>query len=208
MRLQLKIVELLENEKELTINQIAKKLKESYSFVNRIVNAMIKENILLKESVGHSFLCRLNLANDTAKALFILNETNKKKEFFEKNKDIKLISEEIIKKIPEANMVSIFGSYAKNTQTKESDIDVLIFTDKKIDSTELVRSINSVYNKEISPIIITKDDFKKNKTNENANHFQGIRKPSAFETLIREVIKSHIIINGFEEFIKMIQNEA
>ena len=192
MRLQLKIIELFGKEKELTINQIAKKLKESYSFVNRTVNYMMSENVLLKESVGHSFLCRLNLANDTAKALFILNETNKKKEFFEKNKDIKLISDEILKNVPEAFIVALFGSYAKNTQTKESDIDVFILTDKKIDPTELVRSISSIYNKEISPIIMNRNALKNQKN----------------KTVIREIIKNHVIIAGFEEFIKLMQNEA
>ena len=69
MRLQLKIIKLLTNnlEKRFTINQIAKKLNESYSFVNRTITKMLTENLIIKEKVGNSLLCKLNLKNDKTK---------------------------------------------------------------------------------------------------------------------------------------------
>lgn len=186
MRLQLKIIELLTNKNEFTINQIAKKLNESYSFVNRTIKGMIKDNLISKEKIGHSIVCRLNMENDKAKALMILNEVNKKQEFLKKNRELKLITDEIKIK---ADSIAIFGSYAKNTQAKGSDIDLLILKKTRADITGFVRAIHAKYGKEISPIIITKEELKKNKP------------------LLMEIIKYHIILSGFEDFINL-QNET
>lgn len=191
MRLQLKITDLLAKKPNLTINQIAKELKETYSFVNRIVKRMISEDLILKEKIGHSLLCKLNIKNDKTKALVSLNEVNKKQEFLSKNKELKLITDELLK--IKADSIAIFGSYAKNTQTRESDIDLFIVTEKKVDIANLSRNIHAKYGKEISPVILTKNQLEKQKN-----------KP-----IINEIIKYHIILAGFENFINlMLENEA
>jgi predicted nucleotidyltransferase len=189
MRLQLKITGLLSKQPNLTINQIAKGLDESYSFVNRTVNRMINENLILKEKIGHSLLCKLNLGNDKTKALMLLNEVNKKQELLEKNRELKLIADEL--KGIKADSVAIFGSYAKNLQTKESDIDVLVVSEKQ-DLTTLTRNIHAKYGKEISPLILTKKELEHQKD-----------KP-----IIREIIKNHVILAGFENFINVLKNET
>lgn len=188
MRLQLKIISLLTNKKSLTINQIAMQLKESYSFVNRTVTKMIAENLILKEKVGHSLLCRLNIENDKTRVLISLNEVNKKQEFLNKNKELKLITDEILSKVKNKVIyAAIFGSYAKNTQTKESDIDFFILTKKWFDTTELVKNIYAKYGREISPIVITEKQLTNQKN-----------KP-----IIKEIVKYHIILAGFENFINL-----
>ena len=194
MRLQLKIIKLLTHKKSFTINQIAILLNESYSFVNRTVTKMITENLILKEKVGHSLLCKLNTKNDKTRVLISLNEVNKKQEFLNKNKELKLITDEIISKIKnKVTSVAIFGSYAKNTQTKESDIDLLILTKKQFDTTGIIKNIHAKYGKEISPIVITEKQLKNQKN-----------KP-----IIREIFKYHIILIGFENFVNMMfENEA
>ena len=190
MRLQLKIIDLLSKKPTLTINQIAKELKESYSFVNRIINRMITEELIKKQKIGHSLLCRLNVKNDKTKALMSLNEVNKKQEFLSKNKELKLITDELLK--VKADSIAIFGSYAKNTQTRESDIDLFIVTEKKLDITKLSRNIHAKYGKEISPVILTKNQLEKQKD-----------KP-----IIKEIIKYHVVLTGFENFINlMLENE-
>jgi len=194
MRLQLKIINLLANKKTFTINQIAMQLNESYSFVNRTVIKMIAENLIFKEKIGHSFLCKLNTENDKTRALISLNEVNKKQEFLNKNKELKLITDEILSKIKNrVTSAAIFGSYAKNTQTKESDIDLLILAKKSFDTTELVRKIHAKYGKEVSPVVITEKQLINQKN-----------KP-----IIKEILKYHIILIGFEKFINlMFENEA
>jgi predicted nucleotidyltransferase len=194
MRLKLKIINLLSDKKRLTINQIAIRLNESYSFVNRTVNKMLADNLLLKEKIGHSFLCSLNIKNDKTKILMSLNEVNKKQEFLKKNKELKLITDEILNKIKnKAISAAIFGSYAKNVQTKQSDIDIFILAKKIFSVTELVKDIYSRYGKEVSPIVITEKQLKSRKN-----------KP-----IITEIAKYHIILIGFENFINiMFENET
>ena len=82
----------------------------------------------------------------------------------------------------------LFGSYAKGTATKESDIDILIVCKKKAEITRAIREIHAKYGKEIVPILITPIEFKKQK-----------EKP-----IIKEVIKYHYILYGFEEFIEKV----
>lgn len=188
MRLQLKIIKLLTNKKSFTINQIAIQLNESYSFVNRTITKMITENLILKEKIGHSFLCKLNTENDKTRALISLNEVNKKQEFLNKNKELKLITDEILRKIKnKVTSAAIFGSYAKNTQTRESDIDLFILTKNMFDTTILVKNIHAKYGKEISPIVITEKQLTNQKN-----------KP-----IIKEILKYHIILVGFENFINL-----
>lgn len=192
MRLQLKIINLLSQKPNLTINQAAKELNEAYSFVNRVMQRMIKEGLIKKQEIGHSLLCKLNIKNDKTKALMALNEVNKKQEFLEKNKEIKLIAEDILKGI-KADSIAIFGSYAKNIQTKGSDIDLFIITEKKADITALGRNIQARYNREISPIILTRKELEEQKD-----------KP-----IIKEIIKNHVTLAGFENFINlMIEDET
>jgi len=187
MRLQLKIIELLADKPELTINQIAKQLTESYSFVNRTIAKMIKEGLILKEKIGHSILCRLNIKNDKTKVLIALNEVNKKHEFLKKNKELKLIADEITTKI-EADSIAIFGSYAKNTHKESSDIDLFILTEKELDAANLARDIYAKYGKEISPIVMAKRELESQKD----------------RPVIKEIIKYHIILKGFENFVNLL----
>lgn len=192
MRLQLRIIGLLSKKQALTINQTAKELNETYSFVNRIIKEMINEGLIKKQKIGHSLLCSLNIKNDKTKALMALNEVDKKQEFLEKNKEIKLIAEEILREV-KADSIAIFGSYAKNTQTKESDIDIFILAEEKADLTSLIRDVHSRYGREISPILLSKKQLKKQKD-----------KP-----IIREIIKYHVVLTGFENFINlMVDNET
>ncbi len=200
LRLELKILDLMSKnlEKEFTINEIAKTLNETYSFVNRVTNRLIKDKVIIKKKIGKAYLCSLNLENDRTIALLHLNEVNKKEEFYEKNGEIRLILKDFLEKLKskfKENLIFVvlFGSYAKKTATKKSDIDILIVCKKKVEITQSIREIYAKYGKEIVPILMTRLEFKKQK-----------KKP-----IINEIIKYHFVLYGFEEFIDMIyKNES
>ena len=88
-------------EKKFTINGMAKILNETYSFVNRVVNRLIKDKVIIKEKVGKAYLCSLNLRNDKTIALLHLNEVNQKEEFYKRNREIKLILDDFLEKLKE-----------------------------------------------------------------------------------------------------------
>ncbi len=193
MKLELKIVDLLSKnmERKLTINEIAKSLKEYYSFVHRTVNKLINDGVITKEKAGKSYLCSINLENEKTITLIQLSEIEKKSEFYSSNKEIKLILEDFVKSAESTvNPISIilFGSHAKGTVTKESDIDILLISKVKTGIDKMTKEIYAKYGKEVNVIAMTPDDFKKQKD----------------RALIKEVIKYHYVLYGVEKFANMV----
>jgi len=194
MKLELKIVDLLakNTEKKFSINEIAKTLDEFYSFVHRTVNKLVKDGVIIKGKVGKSYICSLNLENEKASALIQLSEIEKREKFYTTNKELRLILEDFVNSLENQhkNIISIilFGSYAKEIATKESDIDILIITTKSIEIEKTTKEIYAKYGKEISPIVMLINDFKKQKE----------------KAMIKEMITNHYVIYGVEKFVDMV----
>ena len=193
MKLELKIIDLLarNTERKFTINEIAKFLEEYYSFVHRTVNKLIKDNVITKEKAGKSYLCSINLGAEKTVALIQLSEIEKKNEFYSSNKWLKIILEDFVKSAESTiNPVSIvlFGSYAKGMATKESDIDILLISKTKTGIDKITKELYAKYGKEINAIMMTSDDFKKQKD----------------KALIKEIIKDHYVLYSVEKFINLV----
>ncbi|MFH1369785.1 MAG: nucleotidyltransferase domain-containing protein [Planctomycetota bacterium] len=193
MKLELKIVDLLAKdlEKKFTINEIAKNLGEFYSFVHRTVNKLTKDGVLIKNKVGKSHLCSLNLKNEKTLALIQLSEIEKRDEFYNANKELKLILEDFVKSAESQLNIStivLFGSYAKGVATKESDIDVLLISKGKAEIEKITKEIYAKYGKEIAPIIMAQNDFKKQRD----------------KAVIKEIASNHCILWGVENFVNLV----
>ena len=193
MKLELKIIDLLarNREKKFTIREIALSLKEFYSFVHRIVNTLAKQNILIKEKAGKAYLCSLNTQNEKARALLQLSELERKDELYAFYKELKLILEDFVVSLREVihpTCIILFGSYAKGSATKESDIDILLITESKSGIDKVIRDIYAKYGKEIHTISMTKVDFQKQKE----------------KALIKEIIKDHYTLLGAEIFVNLV----
>jgi len=192
MKLELKIVDLLarNTERKFTINEIAKSLNEYYSFVHRTVNKLIKDSVVTKEKAGKAYLCSINLGTEKTIALINLSEIEKKKDFYNSNKEIKIILEDFLKSIElTINPISIvlFGSYTKGRARKESDIDILMISKTKAGIDKITREVYAKYGKEINVIVMTSEDFRKQKN----------------KVIIKEVIKDHYILYGVEKFVNL-----
>ncbi len=59
-------------QRELTINQIAKATKKSYSFTNRIVKELIHKDLLAAKTIGHAILCKAQYKNNIARQYLAL----------------------------------------------------------------------------------------------------------------------------------------
>ena len=193
MKLELKIVDLLarNTERKFTINEIAKFLEEYYSFVHRIVNKLIKDSVVTKEKAGKSYLCSINLYNEKTIILVNLSEIEKKNDLYNSNKELKIILEDFVKSaeslITPISIV-LFGSYAKGTATKESDIDILLISKTKTGIDKTTKEAYAKYGKEINAIVMTSEDFKRQKD----------------KALIKEVIKDHYVLYGVEKFVNLV----
>lgn len=196
MKLELKIVGLLakDAEKRFTINEIAKTLDEYYSFVHRTVNRLSKDGVIVKDKVGRAYLCSLNLENEKSATLVQLGEIEKRENFYIANKGLKLVLEDFVDSLEpqHKNIITIilFGSYAKGTATKESDIDILLISRGKIEIEieKITKEIYAKYGKEITPIVMTRNDFKEQKD----------------KVAIREMVKDHCVLYGVENFVNLV----
>ena len=193
MKLELKIVDLLarNTERKFTINEVAKFLKEYYSFVHRTVNKLIKDGVITKEKAGKSHLCSINLGSKKTVVLIQLSEIEKKNDFYNSNKELKIILEDFVKSVESADSpisIVLFGSHTKNTATKESDIDILMISKAKAGIDKITKEVYAKYGKEINAIVMTPDDFKKQKD----------------KALIKEIIKDHYVLFGAEKFVNLV----
>ena len=89
-------------------------------------------------------------------------------------KDVRIISDLISKNFPIEKII-LFGSYAKGTNTVESDIDICLLTNGEIKKLNLVREIRkklySHVSKPLDLLIYKTDEFY-----ERANTLQSIEK--------------------------------
>ena len=167
---------------KLTGSFIAKKKKLNQKTVSNYLNQLEKENILKSKMQGKNKLYSLNLNNkEILKNFIIAIEHLRTINFYKKHLLIKEISEKIQPLIK--GTVIIFGSYVKNTQKQNSDLDILIIG--KCNEKE-INKISKIYKIRINPKIYPKLEK---------------------DILIKEVIKNHIIIKNTEQFIEEIINE-
>ena len=167
---------------KLTGSFIAKKKKLNQKTVSNYLNRLEKEHILKSRTQGRNKLYSLNLNNKEIEKNFIIAvEHLRTINFYRKNILIKEIAEKINNHIKGTAIV--FGSYAKNTQKKDSDLDILIIG--KCNEKE-INNISKIYRIEINLKIYPKLEQ---------------------DILTKEVIKNHIIIKNTEQFIEEIINE-
>lgn len=154
------------------VRGIAKRLNESHSTISRKLENLKKENVIDSRSEGKNkiFFLKKNLISRT---YISQSELYKVVKLLRKNPELGIIFEEILKKSND-KLVVLFGSYAKGTAKKDSDIDIYIETTSR-NTRKIVEDVHSKISVKIG----------------------------TFETkspLIKEIIRDHVILRGVEEF--------
>src|SRR3989344_4864714 len=155
----------------LTILKISKTLKIGYRPAYNHISEMEKEGIIKIEKIGSAKLCSLNFSNPKTRHLLENLDLGRKEELYGRNINLKIIDNLISKLtekfISEIHSVVLFGSYAKGTATKQSDID-LLFIVSNIKNKNLRESIEREsanyqysHNIKISPLITDIEELKK-----------------------------------------------
>lgn len=160
-------------------SDLAKKLHMNQKTVSNILNKLEKEHILKFSVEGKNKYYYLNTFNTHIKEGIQLIEIGRKMGFLEKYKHLK----DLFKKLEERSrgIVVIFGSYARGTPTKESDLDVFL-----IGTCSSVEDLETLYHLKINIITSNKKKFNKN------------------EHIIKEIIKNHIVLKGVEDFVELL----
>ncbi|MFH1065753.1 MAG: nucleotidyltransferase domain-containing protein, partial [Nanoarchaeota archaeon] len=145
--------------------------------VQSILTELREINVLDYKAVGknHPYFIKKNLV---AKS-FVLNAENYKlANIIRANPELEPIFQDIIKR-SKAGLILLFGSYAKGSQKRESDIDIYIDTTSRK----------------------TKEDVR----NVYGSISVKIGKFNPDDLLIKEIIKNHAIIKGGEEYYDKIR---
>jgi|SRR3989344_1283488 len=182
---------LIENrEKELSINQIAKLLKKNYKNAHNVVTRLSKMKVVKLEAFGKSYKVIL-----TSKAHPLIYEAEylRRQELL-KNKDIAVMYDSFRNMRSKLYVLLVFGSYAKKTQTKHSDIDLMFIVpdDAEERMEKEIENITGTLPLKIHVNIFKESDFKAMKNSKET-------------TVGSEAIKNNVILRGIESHYEMIQ---
>lgn len=182
---------LIENrDKELSINQIAKLLKKDYKNTHNIVSRLSKRAVVELQPIGRSH--RVALRN-TMHPLIFEAEYSRRSDLL-KNKDIVVMHDSFRGLRSTLYVLLVFGSYAKRTQTKHSDIDLLfIVPDAAEDRMEKeIRNIADTLPLKLHVNVFKETDFRAMKNSKQI-------------TVGSEAIRHNLILHGIEAYYEMLQ---
>jgi len=170
--------------KEITLKKIMERSGLSYEPVHRVVNNLTQKKLISLKKFGKTLVYSLNFEKEDVKIAFFFYAKEKLKEF---SKNHGLIFSGL-SKVNGENMdfLAVFGSYAKGTQTKDSDIDVLCASSNKKEDEREIKSLKYETNLNFAPVVIPKLEFKK------------IKKEN--EIFWNDLVKFGIIFKGYELF--------
>lgn len=154
------------------------KIDYSQKTIQNKLNQLAKQKILESQKKGRIKEFQLNKNNIMTLPALIMAEIAKFHDLISTNFEIHQIIKDIQKETKDPTL--IYGSFAKGNWTKKSDLDILIIGNKNKE----LEKIKDRYSREIQYMYMNQKEFKK-----------GIEKK---ETYITEIIRNHIICQGFE----------
>lgn len=170
--------------KDMTIKILQKRTGYSYERAYSYLKSLAEKGAVMKKTVGKTIVYSLNFRKMPAKIAYLLYSTKKANEFSNRKTDIFAGLSEL----PEEDIefYAIFGSYAKGTERKESDIDLLCVTSNKERVDNAIASIKRRHNLDIQAITLPLPEFAKIKK-ENVSFWN-------------DLVAYGIIFKGYELF--------
>lgn len=189
--IQFKIINLFKSNylADFHIREMAKLIEKNHVTILPHIKSLEENRIITSKTIGRNKHYSLNLNNITTKNYIIISEIIKTNIFLEDIFLIKKITKEIFN-LNILGTILLFGSYAKKTFHKDSDID--LFYLGKISNKDIlqIENIGKTYGKNININKTTLNNFK-----------SGLKKK---DPLILELIKNHIILQTPELFVKIL----
>ncbi|MFH1916050.1 MAG: nucleotidyltransferase domain-containing protein [Nanoarchaeota archaeon] len=167
---------LIETREPLSIRQIAIQRKINYKSAYLAIQKLEKENVITAKKIGNTTAC---VFQPIVHPLIFTAEWERKETFLKNHPALKDRLQGMTNTI-----VLLFGSYAKHTQDKHSDIDLLVITDS-----EQNRKLSGLSSK-IHINTITFEEF------------TSMAKTREY-SLVSEAMKHNIILTGIEEYYKI-----
>ena len=146
---------------EMTIKEILERLDYSYERINSGLKYLTKKKIVLEKQKGKTLVYSLDTNTPYAYSLgFNRYMLQREVDFIRKHRTIyKAIQE--VENQPFSWSVILFGSYSKGTETKRSDIDLIIICipgkEKEVES--FIKSLKHKYGINFSPVVLPLHEF-------------------------------------------------
>ncbi len=158
--------------------------------VSKHISVLVREKIIKMEKRGRENIFHLNSSNPLTLKYLEVAENIKLISFLNELPDKPRSLFHDVLSLNGCDMCVLFGSYAKKTYRRQSDVDLLIIpSPKKFKETENeLKMIGRRWGMILSPIYLTWKDFRLNLMEKN-------------ET-ITEVIRNHICFSGTEKFLR------
>lgn len=173
---------------EYSIKELSTNLKRPYVKIHHSIKRLAHQKIIKENVKGKSHYCSLNDKSNQDVICFI--NAQQAKTLLKKNKKFELIMTDILTSIKFPNYsLLIFGSYAKGNANKHSDLDIAILTshEDKEEAEQVMNSVKRYSSLKIHSLEFTYQNFiAMLKTKEN--------------NVGKEIVKTHIIIKGCEQF--------
>jgi predicted nucleotidyltransferase/predicted transcriptional regulator len=175
---------LAKKEERFTIRKIAQYLKINYRIAYEHVMTLEKEGLIKITKVGNSKICEFSDKFDSR----VFEAEYSRRMALLKNKDF-LILHNRLAELKFSFIALLFGSHAKGTAGKHSDIDILVIggDEKEIHSTASLLP---------DKIHLTAVSY------ENFIHMARNRE----FTVVSEALKGNIILIGIEEYYRLLSN--
>ena len=158
--------------KKLHLRALSTMINTPHSTVYREVKALKKRGTLEYESIGRNRFASIKKGMESMYEIYQA-EYYRTSRFIESNQEFSILAERILDKTS-ARLIIIFGSYAKGTEKKTSDIDIYINTENR-KTRDAVSAIDSKLNIKIG----------------------GFDRKTP---LAKEILRDHIILRGVEFF--------
>lgn len=168
-------------EKSWYIREVQKKLDLSPRTAQLILEDLEKKTILFSESKGKIKEYSLNKKSKFCREYIIFAETYKKIIFLHAHPYLREVLENVEKGCH--GIIVLFGSYAKGTEKKDSDVDIFIAGKCNF---SVIKECIEKYGLSLSPKVYSLASFQK----KNSNDF-----------LLKEILRNHIILKGAEEYV-------
>ena len=143
-RINLEIIAII-SEESLSLRDIASRLRCSVGKVHQAIK-LFKQNGLVKtEKIKNRLIIKPDRNNPIYQKIKALINISK------------IINSKTYKRINKIGIIGIYGSYAHGSDDKESDVDLLILTDRKeLELREMIRELEKELSKKINPLILTR----------------------------------------------------
>jgi len=183
-----------------TINELAKKTGVSYSYVYGQIEDLRRRGIITVDKQSNRKYCTPNYHSPEVKTAFTKISNEILKDFLKKKDNVFFVVEKLLSKLPKKtdfNLLSVvlFGSLAKGTGFKKSDMDLFILVPSKGKYDEPIEmecvALSKGFGVEINPLIA-----------EPASLLSMLKDKE--HNVGKEVLKNKIVLFGAEKFWELV----